>query len=119
MQDLPKSPGGGGTSLALRLGLVAREHRLRQLQIPVTEGMPDKMVERRRRLIEAEGGDGVGHILSDTANGGTYRTIESLIGACRFEGLVRQAASHLTKTRSVPQLGCKIAITFDTGFREL
>ena len=56
-----QSPGGRRAGLGLRRLILALQGRLDKLQIPIAEDIPDKTVERARRLIETVGLDACGY----------------------------------------------------------
>ena len=53
-ERLVEHESGHGARLGRGFGLAAGEDRLDQLQIPVAIDVPDEMVDRARRLVEAE-----------------------------------------------------------------
>ena len=118
-QDAVEGPGEHRARFGLG-GLVgAVQDRLGELQIPVAECVPDEMIGRVRRIVEAvllDGfGDGGGRALRFAGD----PAVDGLLRAGRVEILRRQAAVHLAEARRVPELGREIAIALDAGGRQL
>ncbi len=101
-----------------RFGGLARvalggEHRLDQLQIPVAELVPDEVIDRVRRRIEAqvgkrlvERGDRLHHLADDPA-------VDRERRRRRGDRCARADAVRLAEARGVPQLGREVAIALD------
>ena len=53
LQDAVEHPGGGVAGFALFDFAIAVQHRLDEFDIPVAEHVPDEMIDRARRIVEA------------------------------------------------------------------
>src|SRR3546814_19600838 len=109
------------SSESLRLGLIrfALQQRLGELQIPVAVGVPDELVERLRRLVEAVALDGPPHPRFGLGELADDPAVDPLPVAGGIEAGVVAALVHLAEAGGVPDLGAAVAVALDAALREL
>ena len=113
LQDLVQHPGRGGARLGLGRLVLAVQHRLDQLEVPVAERAPRELVDGAGRLVELvgldAGRDGLGRALDLAGD----PAVDGLLDGLGIEVLLAHALVHLGEARRVPQLGREVAIALD------
>src|SRR6516164_3535131 len=119
MDDPAENPSGRGLCLGARRRIAALENWLGELEVPIAEGPPYKLVQAVRRLVEAIA-------VESRRNRGravNSRTIDPTIdgepASRRIEPRCEHATVHLRVARGIPQLGNKIAVPLDPALGEL
>ena len=119
VESLRQHPGGGVAGLRLRLGLVAEKQGFGQLDVPVAEGVPEKVVEPKRGIVESVGleraRDRRGRLLGLTDD----PAVEGLPTVARIEARAQTGLVELHEAGGVPELGDEIAVALDPARAEL
>ncbi len=117
--DAVERPGDGRPRLVLGRAVLAVQHRLGELEIPVAEEVPDEAVEHRRGLVEL-----VGLECRRGCRGGARRlggdpAVERLLRTRRVEAGDAPAVIVLGEAGGVPELGGEVAVALDAAGGEL
>src|SRR3954454_1036843 len=110
MQRLGQRPRRGGARFRLGLGRFAGQQRLRQLDVPVAERIPQEMVEAHGGVVEPVGFQRPGDRRRRLLRLADDPAVERMHAAARIEGRIEAALVQLDETRGVPQLGDEVAV---------
>ena len=117
-QDFVERPRRSPARLGLGGAVGAGEHRLDQFEIPVAIDVPDKAIDRARRLVEFVSFDRRGDLPARLRGLVRDPAVERLLGVMRIEIRIVGAAVDLGKARRVPELGREIAVALDALRRQ-
>ena len=115
LHGLAEHKGSHGARLVLLRAVGALQHGLGELDIPVADDAPDKLMERARGVVQPEVADcsvdrGVG-----ARQFAQHPFVDREPHAGRIEALRQRGAVHFGEARGVPQLGRKVARALDAG----
>ena len=118
-QDFIARPRDHGAGLGLGGPVLANQNGLCELQIPIAVDVPDETVDFAGGVIETIGFDGRGDLARSARGLVNDPSVERFLRGGRIELGGNGAFVHFRKAAGVPELGRKIAITFDPLRRQL
>lgn len=99
--------------------VIAIQNRFNHFDIPVAERAPNKLINSVGSIGKAEVVQIFGQLGSRLLNFGDNPAVNRVFDFIFIKALRQLAPVHLAKTGGVPQFGGKIAITLNTGFRNI
>ena len=118
-KGLVERPRGTRPRLGLACLVVALQGRLDKFQVPVTEDMPDELVDRASSIIEAIGFNALRNGSCSFFRFTDNPFIDALAQSGRVKTRNPLAFVHLQEAGSIPDLGAEVAIAFDPRRGEL